>query len=169
MMSVDASTNPIPADASSESQWWEVTPGERFTIRTSVKETGGLYTMLEATADPRNGVPMHLHAGEEEHFVVLEGSLHLTNGDEELELSAGETATVKRDTPHAWCNLSDSPVRMLIIFTPGHMEKAFRLIGSLNGGDLSAIEELARDGGSTIVGPPPFDNIYSVLSPRPKA
>jgi quercetin dioxygenase-like cupin family protein len=159
----------MAAGSNHEGEWWEVTPGERFTIRTSVTETGGAYTMLEVTAEARNGVPIHIHAGEEEHFVVLEGKLHLTNGDQQLELSAGMTATVARGTPHAWCNISNSLVRMLIIFTPGHMEKAFRLIGTLNGGDLSAIEELAQNGGSTIVGPPPFDAIYSVMSPRPRA
>ncbi len=149
-------------------EWWEVTPGEKFTIRTSVKETGGLYTMIEVTAESRNGVPVHTHANEEEHFIVLEGNVHLTNGDQSLTLSTGDSATVKRGTPHAWCNLSDSRVRMLIIFSPGHMEEVFRLIGSTDGGDLAAIAESAKRGGSTIVAPPPFENIYSVMSPRPR-
>jgi len=37
--------------------------------------------MLELIADPRNGVPMHIHQNEDEHFIVLEGSLHIANGD----------------------------------------------------------------------------------------
>jgi hypothetical protein len=41
--------------------WLQITPGERFRIRASVKETKGIYTMLELIADPRNGVPMHIH------------------------------------------------------------------------------------------------------------
>lgn len=155
--------------AGNDGEWWEVTPGERFTIRTSVTETAGRYTMIEVIADSRNGVPMHTHANEEEHFVVLEGNLHLTNGSERLTLSAGESATVQRGTRHAWCNLSDRHVRMLIIFSPGHMEETFRLIGALNGGDLAAISERAQSGGSMIVGPPPFDDIYSVMSPRPNS
>ncbi|WP_439597061.1 hypothetical protein [Falsiroseomonas sp.] len=68
----------IPArnlpDAGDEDGWWEVTPGERFTIRTSIAKTGGRYTMLEIVAAPRNGVPIHLHGQEEEHFLVLEAS-----------------------------------------------------------------------------------------------
>lgn len=90
------------------------------------------------------------------------------NGDEKLVLSAGGSATVKRGTAHAWCNLGEKPVQMLMIFSPGHMEKTFRLIGSLKDGDLAAFAELADGGGSTIVGSPPFDNVYSVISPRPK-
>lgn len=164
---MDSMLNEKPTVPDESGEWWEVTPGERFTIRTSVKQTAGLYTMIEVTAESRNGVPVHTHANEEEHFIVLEGSVHLTNGDQSLTLSAGDSATVKRRTAHAWCNLSDGPARMLIIFSPGDMEEAFRLIGSMDGGDLAAIAESAKSGGSTIVGPPPFENVYSVMSPRP--
>jgi len=164
---MDKLLNVMPRGSDDCGEWWEVTPGERFTIRTSVKETAGLYTMIEMTAESRNGVPVHTHANEEEHFIVLEGSVHLITGDQSSTLSAGDSATVKRGTPHAWCNLSDKKVRMLIIFSPGDMEEAFRLIGSMNRGDLAAISESAKSRGSVIVGPPPFENIYSVMSPRP--
>lgn len=149
------------------SEWYEITPGERFTIRTSITETDEKYTMLEVLADPRNGVPLHVHTNAEEHFVILEGNVHLVNGDERLDLQAGDSLTVKRGTPHAWCNISDSIVRMLIIFSPGHMERTFRLIGRLKGEDLATVLESNESDGSEIVGPPPFDDIYTVLSPRP--
>ena len=158
--------NVVARASDDRGEWSEVTPGERFTIRTSVKETAGLYTVIEMTAESRNGVPVHMHANEEEHFIVLEGSVYLLNGDQSSTLSAGGSATVKRGTPHAWCNLSDDKLRMLIIFSPGHMEEMFRLIGSTDGGDPQAIATLAKNRGSTIVGPPPFENIYSVMSPR---
>lgn len=159
----------LPVASKSGSEWREVTPGERFVIRTSAMETQGVYTMLEIVADPRNGVPMHVHANEEEHFVVLEGSVHLVRSGETAELSAGDSLTVRRGTPHAWCNLSDAPVRMLIIFSPGHLERTFRLIGSLQGDDLAAVLESNESDGSRVLGPPPFENIYSVLSPRPRS
>ncbi|WP_082012461.1 cupin domain-containing protein [Belnapia sp. F-4-1] len=165
---MNTSANMLPTIPGAGSEWVQVTPGERFRIRTSAIETEGIYTMLEVIADPRNGVPMHIHANEEEHFVVLEGSVHLTTGDQGSDLAAGDAATVRRGTPHAWCNLSDGIVRMLIIFSPGHLEKVFRLIGSLKDDDFAAIAESNENAGSMIVGPPPFDNIYSVLSPRPK-
>lgn len=165
-MKTSARNLPVSPDAAS--QWFEVTPGERFVIRASVAETEGRYTMLEVVADPRNGVPMHVHANEEEHFVILEGRVHLACGDEAVELSAGDAVTVRRGTPHAWCNLSDRLVRMLIIFSPGNLERTFRLIGSLKGADLQAVLESNDGDGSTIVGPPPFEGIYSVLSPRPR-
>jgi mannose-6-phosphate isomerase-like protein (cupin superfamily) len=74
--------------------WLQITPGERFKIRTSVDETEGNYTMLEMVADPRNGVPMHIHKNEDEHFIVLEGTLHIVNGDKALDAPAGTAVTV---------------------------------------------------------------------------
>jgi mannose-6-phosphate isomerase-like protein (cupin superfamily) len=134
-----------------------------------MEDMGGRCTIIEMTVESRNGVPVHTHANEEEHFIVLEGTLQLINGNESLTLSAGDSVTVKRGTPHTWANLSDALVRMLIIFTPGNMEETFRMIGASDGSDLAEIAETAKNGGSVMVGPPPFENVYSVMSPRPKS
>jgi mannose-6-phosphate isomerase-like protein (cupin superfamily) len=67
--------------------WLQITPGERFRIRTSVRDTKGIHIMLELIADPRNGVPMHIHQNEDEHFVVLEGSLHIASGNNRFDQS----------------------------------------------------------------------------------
>jgi len=53
-----------------EDGWSEVTRGERYIIRTTSEEVNGVYSMLEVVADPRNGVPMHVHDNEEEHFII---------------------------------------------------------------------------------------------------
>ena len=146
--------------------WLEVTPGERVNIRTSGDETGGVYAMIEGVAEPGNGVPMHIHANEVEHFVVLEGTLHVANGDERLDVPAGKTVTIEKGVPHAWCNLADTPVRMLIIFSPGHIGEMFRRIASLDIDDLESIAASAAQFGTTIVGPTIVEGIYSVASPR---
>jgi uncharacterized cupin superfamily protein len=82
--------------------------------------------MLEVVADPRNGVPMHIHTNEDEHFIVLEGTLRIANGDTTLDAQAGTAITVSKGVPNAWCNVTDGPVRMLRIFSPGHIEGLFR-------------------------------------------
>ncbi|QAY76274.1 cupin domain-containing protein [Sphingosinicella sp. BN140058] len=163
---MEHSPNQISAVLEDEKGWVEITPGERFAIRTSAVETAGRYTIIEIVADPRNAVPLHIHGNEEEHFLVVEGRVHLTNGEQKVELSAGEAATVKKGTPHAWANLSDAPVRMLVVFTPGDQEKAFRLIETVRDGDFSALIEENERLGTSIVGPPPYDDVYSVFSPR---
>lgn len=161
--------NTSPISRTPLNQWWEITPGEKFAVRASMQDMGGLCTIIEMTVDPRNAVPLHTHANEEEHFIVLEGTFQMVIGGESRVLSAGESVTVTKGTPHTWANLSDALVRVLIIFTPGNMEETFRLIGSSDGSNLAEIAEMAKNGGSEMVGPPPFENVYSVMSPRPKS
>ena len=157
-------TSILPAD----SHWLEVTPGERFTVRTSVDDTDGAYSMIEVVAQPRNGVPMHIHTREDEHFLILEGSLHMANGDERLDVPAGAAVTVRKGVPHAWCNLGDKPVRMLAVFSPGHIEAMFRQISSLASDSLETLAAVASDQfGTIIVGPPIAEGLYTLASPRP--
>src|ERR1700738_969034 len=126
----------------SNGEWLETTPGERFTIRTSAKETKGVYTMLEVVADPRNGVPIHIHKNEDKHFLVLEGMLHIVVGDAALDVPAGTAVTVSQGDPHAWCNLTEMPVRMLVIFSPGHIEELFREVAARkNNDDIAALAD----------------------------
>ena len=75
-----------------DSEWLQTPTGERLKIRTSAEDTPGADTMLEMVADPRIGVPMHIHKSEDEHFIVLEGTLHIVNGNKNLD-AAAESAT----------------------------------------------------------------------------
>ena len=127
------------APQQSEDGWLQTTPGERFKIRIRAEETQAAYTMLEMVADPRNGVPMHIHKNEDEHFIVLEGTLHIVNGDKALDVPAGTAVTVTRGVPHAWCNLSDTPVRMLLVFSPGHIEGLFKETAVRESDDIAAL------------------------------
>jgi uncharacterized cupin superfamily protein len=74
-MALSKKSNEVSIYHQDNGEWLETTPGERFTIRTSAKETKGIYTKLEVVADPRNGVPIHIHKNEDEHFLALEGTL----------------------------------------------------------------------------------------------
>ena len=150
----------------SNGEWSQTTPGERFIIRTSVEETKGIYTMLEVVADPRNGVPMHIHKNEDEHFLVLEGTLHIVVGDVTLDIPAGTAVTVNRGDPHAWCNLTEMPVRMLVIFSPGHIEELFKEVAARKSNNNDDIAALADRFGCLIVGPPLREDIYTIGSPR---
>jgi mannose-6-phosphate isomerase-like protein (cupin superfamily) len=146
--------------------WLQVTQGECFKIRISSWDTSGSYVVFEFVAEPRNGVPLHVHDNEEEHFIIVEGTLHMVNGNTTLEVTAGTSVTIRKGVPHAWCNLSDSPVRMLVVFTPGSIEELFRANVSGKAHDLEA---LARAYGTRIVGPPMRERLYTFASPRSPA
>lgn len=156
-------TSPGVLDHQRDDGWLQITPGERFKIRTSVKETRGIYTMLELIADPRNGVPMHIHQNEDEHFVVLEGSLHIASGDQRFDAPAGTAVTIGKGVPHAWCNLTNTPLRMLVIFSPGNIEGLFRATAARENDDIAA---LAAAYGTLLVGPPLLEEIHTITSPR---
>ncbi len=144
-------------------EWLQITPGERFKVRTSVDETEGAYTMLEMVAAPRNGAPMHIHKNEDEHFIVLEGTLHIVNGDKTLDAPAGTAVTVSKGVPHGWCNLADTPVRMLLVFSPGKIEGLFKETAVRESDDIAALLDKF---GVLIVGPALPEGIYTVFSPR---
>ena len=156
-------TSPVVLDHQRDDGWSQITPGERFKIRTSVKETRGIYTMLELIADPRNGVPMHIHQNEDEHFVVLEGSLHIASGDQRFDAPAGTALTIAKGVPHAWCNLTNTSLRMLVIFSPGNIEGLFRATAARENDDIAA---LAATYGTILVGPPLLEEIHTITSPR---
>lgn len=147
-----------------EDGWYVITPGEIGKIRTSAADTNGAYTMLEVVAQPLNGVPVHIHTNEDEHFVILEGTLHFAKGDVKLDAPAGSTVSIRKGVPHAWCNISDAPVRMLIIFSPGHVEDMFRAI--MAGASQDELAALTETFGTVITGPPMREDIFSFLSPR---
>jgi mannose-6-phosphate isomerase-like protein (cupin superfamily) len=87
-----------------DGEWLQVTPGERVRIHVASEQTMGAFSVLELIADPGNGVPMHVHDNEEEHFIVLDGTLHVAIGAGRMDIVAGESITVGRGVPHAWCN-----------------------------------------------------------------
>ena len=146
-------------------EWSEVIRGERYIIRTSSEETNGAYSVLEVVADPRNGEPMHVHDNAEEHFIILEGKAFIANGNNRAEVAASSSMTISRGVPHAWCNLSDdASLHMLVIFTPGGLEELFRKNAVTEPAEMRS---LAEKFGTRITGPALFDNLYTVLSPRP--
>ena len=65
--------------------------------------------------------------------------------------SVGSIVVIPAGAHHAWRNYSNSPIRMLIFFSPGGVEELYpRLVGL-------SLEELAtviKPFGSSIVGPP---------------
>jgi mannose-6-phosphate isomerase-like protein (cupin superfamily) len=147
-----------------EDEWSEVTRGERYIIRTTSEEVNGAYSVLEVVADPRNGVPMHVHDNEEEHFIILGGKAIVANGNSRVEVGAGSSVTIGKGVPHAWCNPSEAtPLRMLVLFTPGGLEELFRRNAGTEPADMIA---LADKFGTRITGPALFDDLHTISSPR---
>ena len=92
--------------------------GGPLTFKVRADQTNGALTVVESTAPPGEGPPLHVHANEDEALYTLEGTLRFRLGDEVQAAPAGAFAFIPRGTPHTWQNVGEAPARLLVIFTP---------------------------------------------------
>jgi uncharacterized cupin superfamily protein len=93
---------------------------------------------------------------------VLEGTLDVANGARRWDAPAGTIVTVRRGVPHAWCNPSDTPLRMLVVFTPGMIDGLFSAAADVK--DVDRITVIAAHFGTRLVGPPLPGTVHSIYS-----
>jgi mannose-6-phosphate isomerase-like protein (cupin superfamily) len=72
--------------------------------------------------------PFHVHHNDDEAWYVLEGTLCVKSGKEEIEARAGSAIFVPRRTPHTYWNPGPAPVRYLLVMTPN----IYRLIQAIH-------------------------------------
>ena len=89
------------------------------------KDTNGAFSLLEATLAPGNEPPPHVHSREDELFYVLEGEFDMYVGEEAFNVNKGECIFLPKFKPHAFV-IRSLMLRVLILYTPGGVEEAFR-------------------------------------------
>jgi len=78
---------------------------------------------------PRYIAPPHLHHNDDEAWYVLEGTLRIRRGTEEIEAQAGAGVFVPKGIPHTYWNPSTEPCRYLLIMS----SNIYRLIQEIHG------------------------------------
>jgi quercetin dioxygenase-like cupin family protein len=134
-----------------DAEWLQSRAGERICIRIPSATTNGAYSVTEIISSPGDSTSVHIHHNEDEHFLILEGTVRFLRGEESFEASAGAMISMHRGTVHAWGNASNAPIRMLIIFSPGGPEEMLRQI-AIAGKDIDLLA-LSRQFAVSIVGP----------------
>lgn len=109
------------------------------------EDTRGAISLFRVEAPPGAGIPLHTHEHEDETFVIEEGQLELTLGKTSRIAGAGETAFLPRAVPHAWAVHGTQRARVILIVTPGGLERYF--------------EELATKPGES---PPPPEEVVAI-------
>jgi len=71
------------------------------------------------------GAPPHIHEDEDEIFIVLSGTVHFLNGEDEVVGKAGTVASLPRGYYHGFWNPYDEPANLLLVIAPGHFEDFF--------------------------------------------
>ena len=136
--------------------------GGVYRIVTRAEDTGGQIFAFEATEPPGGGPPLHTHANEEEYFLVLEGEMSFTIGGRVITVQEGGSAFVPRGVPHCFKNRSLRQSRILVLFTPGHIEGFFDYGLPVNGqvpSDEYLVQRIAELGpryGLELLGPSPL-------------
>ena len=76
-------------------------------------------SLIEFEIKPGGGVQPHFHKGHSDSFFVLEGEVEFHVGDEVVHATSGSYVLAPPNVVHWFRNVSDEPVRMLNLHTPG--------------------------------------------------
>ena len=91
------------------------------------ESTAGSFSLAEVTIEPgTSGPPAHFHRELLDSFYVLEGTLAVLIGEDEVEAPAGTYACAPPGVVHTFANRSDEPVRFFNLNTPGGWEDYIR-------------------------------------------
>jgi quercetin dioxygenase-like cupin family protein len=99
-----------------------------YEVRASSDETGGELTAMEMTIPPGMGPPPHVHEGGESVY-VLEGRVRYHIGGDVREGGPGTFFYVPAGIEEHFEPADDNPVRLLVIYTPGGMDRFFEEAG----------------------------------------
>ena len=104
--------------------------GLRITCLLAGVETGGAYSMFEILTPPHDpGPPPHVHAREDEMFLVLEGQLTVIIEGQKTDATPGMCVFAPRNRWHAFRNDTDTPTRIIMIASPAGIEDFFVAAG----------------------------------------
>jgi quercetin dioxygenase-like cupin family protein len=99
-----------------------------YEIKASGEETGGRLTVMEMTIPPGMGPPPHTHPGGESVY-VLEGQVRYHIGGEIHEGGPGTLFHVPPEVEENFEPTGDRPVRLLVMYTPGGIDRFFAEVG----------------------------------------
>ncbi|HEX8237131.1 MAG TPA: cupin domain-containing protein [Abditibacteriaceae bacterium] len=99
----------------------------RFVL--TAADTAGQCALLEMTAQPGCGAPLHTHSREDEVFIVQSGCYQFQLGDRNLEAGPQTVIYAACGVPHAFRVMSAEPGQMLVLTVPGAFEQYWRRCG----------------------------------------
>ncbi len=100
-----------------------------LSILAEAETTGGAYTLFEISSPVGAVIPPHRHTREDEIIFMLGGELEITLNDVVSVAKPGDHFFMPRGNVHTFKVISPTPVRTLVMFTPGGLEGAYKQIG----------------------------------------
>ncbi|MFP5351940.1 MAG: cupin domain-containing protein [Actinomycetota bacterium] len=137
------------------------TLGSLASIVAAADETGGSLGAIIQKVTKASNPPLHVHANEDEAWLVIDGEIDFHLGDDVVRATPGTFVFAPRGLPHSF-DVVTPEAQLLILVTPGGFEGMFRELGAPLGAaegappiDPARVEEVAGRYGLEIVGPPP--------------
>lgn len=116
-------------------------PGGATHYLATSESTGGEYGLYKAVLGPRSaGAAPHFHATISESFYILSGQLELYDGDTWITGRTGDFLYVPVGGLHAFRNVTDEPMSMLMLFSPGAPREEY----------FERVAEVSRRGGEEL-------------------
>ncbi len=99
--------------------------GGYFHCKVSGKDTGGELCIYETIRNTKSGPALHYHYRQDEWFFVRQGEFLFQVGDDRLQLGPGDSIFAPRNVPHAFANIGEEGVLMIVYQPAGTMEQFF--------------------------------------------
>ncbi len=128
-----------------------------ISVKASGEDTGGAFSLLEATEPPGFGPPLHIHRDAAETFYVLEGEYTIFIEDRELACPAGSFVYIPAGMTHGF-RVGENASRKLNLYTPAAMVGYFEDLGAAllaDKLDEHALAAIAARYAMEVVGPVP--------------
>ncbi|MFD1646644.1 cupin domain-containing protein [Haloarchaeobius litoreus] len=118
----------VPDGVSSDDPTYVENPvtGERFRFHSSPADPETDPLALDIWATPEmSPLAEHVHAKQDETFVVNDGTIEVRRNGVGSEYREGEAVTIEAGTPHSWTNAGDARLHLTVRFQPGLQTEAF--------------------------------------------
>ena len=128
-----------------------------MSVKATADETGGAFSLLEATEPADFGPPMHIHHDAAEAFYVLAGEYIVFLDEREVLCPAGSFIFIPAGLRHGF-RVGGVPSRKLNLYTPAAMVGYFDELGAVIGADEAdptRLDQIARRYGMEVVGSVP--------------
>jgi mannose-6-phosphate isomerase-like protein (cupin superfamily) len=130
----------------------------QMTVKADTAQTGGAFSLLEATEPSNFGPPLHVHDDAAEAFYVLEGEYLIYLANQEHRCPAGSFIYIPAGVEHGF-RVGGGVGRKLNIYVPGAMVGYFDELGAgVSAGvapDVDALTAMAARHAMRVLGPVP--------------
>jgi len=124
----------------------------------SGSDTNGSHAVFEDIVEPGVGPGRHVHHGQDETFLFLEGAFDVEIDGVLYHMEPGDIGFVPREAVHAFKNVGEARGRIRYIFSPAleveEMFRAFYAAQEAGGLTEPAMIEIAKAHGQSFAGPP---------------